>query len=318
MNTQISILISYIIIFFAPLAVISIAGIFSERSGIINIALEGIMIFSSLVSLLTFNYLCEKLTINWLTIIITIIIAIVSGMLFSLLLAFAAIKFNANQTLIGIALQSLALSTAIVFAKYISPSSTSTISYNKEYFNLFRIGKIDINIFLIISIFVLLISWFSLYYLRFGLRLRSCGENPSAANSDGINVAKYRYIGVMISGALASIGSLAYIVPPNKYWNTIDGVSGFGFLAIAIMIFGAWEPFKSTLAAIFFSCFLSLSFCYKNLFYELLGIELNETVGVTENLFKIIPYLLTIIVLIFVSKKSYAPQASGQPYEYKK
>lgn len=314
MGAQVIILVSYILIFAVALMIVAIGGMFSERSGVINIGLEGTMIFGGFFGLLTLNGLTNTSCPAALIVIITILVSIVAGAAFSMLLAVVAIKLNADQTLVGTAMNLLATAAVVVLAKRISPYSTSTIEFVKDNF-VFYIGKMPINIFLFLGIIVLIISWFVLYKTKFGLRLRSCGENPQSAASAGVNVVMYRYIGVLISGILAGLGALAYIIPASSSWNAVNGVSGFGFLALAVMIFGAWKPFKIMGAAVFFSFFMALSFCYFDFFYAWFGVELNKNVGVTSELFKMLPYILSLVVLAITSKKSRAPKAEGKPYE---
>lgn len=314
MSGQIAILFSYILIFAISLMIVAIGGMFSERSGIINIALEGTMSFGGFFGLLTLVGLVDAKVSPPLVVIIVILVAIIAGGLYSLLLGVVAIHFNADQTLIGTAMNLLATSLVIVLAKRISPYATDSITFIKDYF-IIQIGSFDINIFLILGIIILLLSYFFLFKTRFGLRLRSCGENPQAAASAGINVFKFRYIGVILSGVLAGFGALAYIIPTSSTWNASSGVAGFGFLALAVLIFGSWKPFKIAGAALFFSLFLALSYCYYDLFYAFFGVELNKDVGVTSELFKMIPYILSLILLAFTSKKSRAPKSEGIPYE---
>ncbi len=314
MATSFLILLTYVLIFFVALMLVALGGMFSERSGIVNIGLEGTMIFGGFFALLTLNGLMAVKCPPFFVVLITIIVAIVSGMLFSMLLAFVSIKFNADQTLIGTALNLFATAFCVVFAKRISKFGTDSINFQKKYF-IIQIGQLDINIFLIIGIFILIISWFALFKTRFGLRLRSCGENPQSAASAGINVFKYRYIGVLISGALAGLGAIAYLIPSSSVWNASNGVAGFGFLALAVLIFGAWKPFKIMGASLFFSFFLALSFCYYDFFLSFFHIELTKANGVTKELFKMIPYILSLVALALTSKNSRAPKAEGQPYE---
>jgi len=314
MGEQIIILFEYVLIFAVALMLVGIGGMFSERSGIVNISLEGTMSFGAFFGLLTLNGLSSTACPPFFVVLLTILVAIIAGGAFSMLLATVAIRLNADQTLIGTAMNLLSIAFVVVLAKRISVYSTATIGFIKNNF-IFYIGKFSFNIFLIIGIVVLLVVLFALNKTKFGLRLKSCGENPQSAASQGINVAKYRYIGVGLSGMLAGLGALAYIIPASSSWNANEGVAGFGFLALAVMIFGAWRPGKISLAALFFSFFMALSFCYYNLFFAMFGIELNKNVGVTAELFKMIPYILSLVVLAFTSKKSRAPKAEGQPYE---
>ncbi|MBP5301322.1 MAG: ABC transporter permease [Bacilli bacterium] len=311
-NAQILIFLSYFIAFFSALLIVAIGDIFSERSGIVNIGLEAIMAFSVMIGLMTLKFLLPIFP-GFLTVLLTVLSAMLSGMLFSLLIAVPSIKCGANQTLVGNATNMLSYAITIVLTKRMSEFSTSVINFNKNAF-MFKIGSFMFSIFTIIGFFVLILGWFVLYYTKFGFRLRSCGENPVAAFNSGINVIKYRYIGVLISGLLAGIGGLAYIIPTGSYWDASNSVYGFGFLAISVVIFGFWRPYRVALAALFFSFFIAFSYCYEGIFLDLFGVELNKNLYVTNELFKLIPYLLCLIVLVFVSKKNVRPKSLGKPY----
>ena len=164
------------------------------------------------------------------------------------------------------------------------------------------------NIFLFIGIAILILSYVILYKTRLGLRLRACGEHPQAADSVGINVYKMRYIGVLISGALGGIGGMAYIIPSVSSWNFEVGVSGAGFLALAVMIFGQWKPFRIFFAAMFFALFKSLANIASS-------IPMMAALGWTQNMYNMIPFIASMIILAFTSKKSRAPKAEGIPYD---
>ena len=249
-------------------------------------------------------------------VILTILVAIIAGMIYSLLLAIVCIQFKADQTLVGTALNLIATAVTLTATKKMSGGAATTIRYDSSLFVYHPGGNpnFSINLFFFIGIVVLIISIFVLYKLRFGLRLRACGENPSAADSVGINVKKYRYAGVLISGALGGLGALAYIIPTTSTWNASTGVAGFGFLALAIMIFGQWKPLRIGIISLFFSFFLSLSYVYYGIF-SALGITVSAENGVTSELFRLIPFLVSLIVLVFSSKKSRAPKAEGIPYD---
>ena len=316
MDNQILLLISYMLTFCISLMFVALGGMFSERSGVINIGLEGIMVVGGFFGLLTLSGLSNTGTPGFLIVILTILAAIIGGMIYSLLLAVVCVQFKADQTLVGTALNLIATAVTLTATKKMSGGAATTINYDSSLFIYHPGGNpnFSINLFLFIGIIVLIISIFVLYKLRFGLRLRSCGENPSAADSVGINVKKYRYAGVLISGALGGLGALAYIIPTTSTWNASTGVAGFGFLALAIMIFGQWKPLRIGIISVFFSFFLSLSYVYFGIF-SALGITVSAENGVTSELFRIIPFLVSLIVLIFSSKKSRAPKAEGIPYD---
>lgn len=314
MGEQVIILFEYILVYSVALMLVALGGMFSERSGVVNIGLEGTMIFGGFFAILTLNALVAIGCPPFFVVILTILVAIAAGALYSLLLATVAIHLNADQTLIGTAMNLIATSGVVVLAKRFSPYSTAVLTFVKDNF-IFYIGQMQFNIFFILGLIVLLIVVFFMDRTKFGLRLKSCGENPQSAASAGINVVKYRYIGVILSGCLAGLGAISYLLPTASTWATNEGVAGFGFLALAVMIFGAWRPVRISLSALFFSFFMALSFCYYNLAFAFFGVELDKTVGVTSELFKMIPYLMSLIVLAFTSKNSRAPKAEGQPYD---
>ena len=158
-----------------------------------------------------------------------------------------------------------------------------------------------------IAVILFIAAWFVLYHTRFGLRLRACGEHPQAADSVGINVYKMRYAGVVISGALGAIGGLAYIVPPVQTWNFEVGVAGAGFLAMAVMIFGQWKPFNICGAAMFFAVFKSLANIADSTFLA----QLHWS----SNIYNMMPFVASMVILAFTSKNSMAPKAEGIPYD---
>lgn len=306
-------LIQYTLIFASVLLLVALGGCFSEHSGIINIGLEGIMVIGSLGGALMMKYMPQNLP-GFLTIILVVLAAVISGMIFSMFLGVAAIKFNADQTLIGTALNLLGPAFAVVLVRAINiaenPDNVSTtINYSgpKQAF-IANIGKFEFNWFMVFAVVILIASYFVLYKTKFGLRLCACGEHPQAAESVGVNVYKMRYAGVLISGALGGFGGLAYIMAGVNEWKFENGVAGFGFLALAVMIFGQWKPTTIGLAALLFGFFRALSNVYTG-FDILLALNLPSTV------YNMLPYIISLIVLVFVSKKSRAPKAEGIPYD---
>ena len=226
-------LIKYTLLYGIVLMLVALGGMFSEHSGIINIALEGIMVIGGVAGVLTLTMLPADMS-PFLVVLISVLVAALAGMVYSLLLAFASINLKADQTIGGTALNLLATAIAVVIAKYFSDSGSAKLNYSNKPF-LFSIGGLELSIFVPLGIVLLVISYVVLYKTRFGLRLRACGEHPQAADSVGINVYKMRYAGVLLSGALGAIGGLAYIVPPVQTWNFEVGVAGAGFLALAVI-----------------------------------------------------------------------------------
>lgn len=306
-------LIQYTLIFASVLVLVALGGCFSEHSGVINIGLEGIMVIGALGGALMMKYVAAGIAAP-LVIILVILASVISGMIFSLLLAVAAIRFNADQTLVGTALNLLGPAAAVVLVRAINTAESvdnvsSTVSYGaaKKAF-LVDIGGFEFNWFMLIAFLVLIASYIVLYKTRFGLRLCACGEHPQAADSVGINVYKMRYAGVLISGALGGLGGLVYITAGVSEWKFENGVAGFGFLALAVMIFGQWRPVSIGLAALLFGLFRALSNVYTG-FDVLVDLKLPSTV------YNMLPYIISLIVLAFVSKKSRAPKAEGIPYD---
>ena len=299
-------LIKYTLLYGIVLMLVALGGMFSEHSGIINIALEGIMVIGGVAGVLTLTMLPEGLP-AFATVIIAVLAAAIAGMVYSLLLAFASINLKADQTIGGTALNLLATAVAVVISQNFSDSGSAKLNYSNKPF-LFSIGKLELSIFVPLGIILLIISYIVLYKTRFGLRLRACGEHPQAADSVGINVYKMRYAGVMISGALGAIGGLAYIVPPVQTWNFEVGVAGAGFLAMAVMIFGQWKPQRIALAALLFGFFRALGNVYT-------GFSFLKALNLPSSLYNMLPYIISLIVLAFTSKNSRAPKAEGIPYD---
>ena len=292
-------LIKYTLLYGIVLMLVALGGMFSEHSGIINIALEGIMVIGGVAGVLTLTMLPASLSPF-------LLVAALAGVIYSLLLAFASINLKADQTIGGTALNLLATAIAVVISKYFSESGSAKLNYSNKPF-LFSIGGLELSVFVPLGLILLVVSYIVLYKTRFGLRLRACGEHPQAADSVGINVYKMRYAGVILSGALGAIGGLAYIVPPVQTWNFEVGVAGAGFLALAVMIFGQWKPFHIFGAAMFFAVFKSLANIADSTFLA----QLHWS----SNIYNMMPFVASMVILAFTSKNSMAPKAEGIPYD---
>ena len=299
-------LLKYTLLYTVVLMMVALGGMFSERSGIINIALEGIMVIGGLAGVIAIQMMPAGSGAAMI-VLVSILAAAIAGMVYAALLAFASINLNADQTIGGTALNMLATALAMVIAKGVNGSASAKLDYSNRAF-VFDIGPLTVNVFLFVGIAILLLSYFVLYKTRLGLRLRACGEHPQAADSVGINVYKMRYIGVLISGVLGGIGGMAYIIPSVSSWNFEVGVSGAGFLALAVMIFGQWKPFRIFLAAVFFALFKSLANIASS-------IPMLAQLGWTQNMYNMIPFIASMVILAFTSKKSRAPKAEGIPYD---
>ena len=306
-------LIQYMLIFASVLMLVALGGCFSEHSGVINIGLEGIMVFGALGGALMMKWL--PVGASALTVIsLSILAAVIFGMLYSLLLAVAAINFSADQTLVGTAMNLMGTALATVIVKAMNTAAnpdnvSSTIQYiNAKKAFLVNIGSFEFNWFMLLALILLIASYVVLNKTCFGLRLQACGEHPQAADSVGINVYKMRYAGVLISGLLGGIGGLVYITAGVSEWKFENGVAGFGFLALAVMIFGQWKPIRIALAALLFGFFRALGNVYT-------GFDFLQRLNLPSNVYNMLPYIFSLIVLILTSKNSRAPKAEGVPYD---
>lgn len=299
-------LVKYTLLYAMVLMLVALGGCFSEHSGIVNIALEGIMTIGGLVGIAMLVVLPEG-TSNFVILLLSIGAAGLSGILYAALLAFASINLKADQVIGGTALNLLATALAVVIARrFNSGTQSAKLSYSNAPF-LFNIGGFTINIFLFIGIALLLLTIIVMYRTRFGLRLRACGEHPQAADSVGINVYHMRWWGVLISGFLGGIGGFAYIVPAVQTWNFEVGVAGMGFLALAVMIFGQWKPGRIFFAAMFFAVFKALANIADSTFLAALAWP--------KEIYNMMPFIASMVILAFTSKKSRAPKAEGIPYD---
>ncbi len=317
-----------------PMMMVALAGVFSERSGIINIALEGIMVMGAFACSVFVRTLQESGafdSVRQLSIVLCLVIAGIIGGLFSLLLGYAAIRWKADQTISGTALNLIAPAFVLFIANSIYQSNKITIKmdapswcmiYMKEGSGFFHdmlavlFDKAYITTFICIAIYV--VMSLVLYKTKFGLRLSACGEHPQAADSVGINVYKMRYLGTFISGVLAGIGGYVYSLTIDN-GSAAGSVAGMGFLALALMIFGNWKPLNIVIVSFFFGLLKTLAAAPGSIDINGDGIcLLNEWINNTalsSDFFKIIPYLATLIVLAFTSKNSRAPKAEGIPYD---
>ena len=307
-------LLQYTLIFASVLMLVALGGCFAERSGVINIGLEGIMVIGALGGALVMKFLPVTAGAPAM-VLLTILAAALFGMVFSLLLAVAAINFKADQTITGTAMNMLATAGATVAVKAMNTAASggndvsSDIAYTaaKDLF-IVRLGSFEFNWFMLVAVICLVISFVVLYKTKFGLRLRACGEHPQAADSVGINVYKMRYAGVLISGLLGGLGGIVYITAGVSVWKFENGVAGFGFLALAVMIFGAWHPLKIALAALLFGFFRALGNVYS-------GFDFMMALNIPSVVYNMLPYIISLVVLAFTSKKSRAPKAEGIPYD---
>ena len=246
--------------------------------------------------------------------LVVLLASAVMGLIYSSLLAVACINFKADQTIVGTALNMLGLAGATVIVKAINTAAnpddvSSTIQFAgaKKAF-LVNIGSFEFNWFMVVTLILLAVSYVLLYKTRFGLRLMACGEHPQAANSVGINVYKMRWAGVLISGVLGGLGGIVFITAGVSEWRFEYGVAGFGFLSLAVMIFGQWKPTRIALAALLFGLFRALSNVYT-------GFDFLKAMNIPSQVYNMMPYIISLVVLAFTSKKSRAPKAEGIPYD---
>ena len=301
-------------LFTIPLMVVALGGMFSERSGVVNIALEGIMTMGAFTGILFLNMTGGRMS-GQTQLFLAILISAATGAAFAFFHAYAAINMKADQTLSGTALNMFAPAFAIFVARVIQ--GVQQIQFN----NTFRIESVPVlgripflgpllfqNTYVTtyLGILILIVSTVVLYRTRFGLRLRSCGEHPQAADAAGINVYRMQYAGVLISGVLGGLGGLVFVVPTSTNFNA--DVAGYGFLALAVLIFGQWKPVRIMWASLFFGLMKAVAAAYS-------GIPFLAATGIPSYVYKMIPYIATLIVLIFTSKNSQAPRASGVPYD---
>ncbi|HJG86738.1 ABC transporter permease [Pseudoflavonifractor capillosus] len=306
-------LIQYTLIFASVLILVALGGCFSEHSGVINIGLEGIMVMGALGGALMMKFLPAG-TSAPVMILLVVLAAMGLGLVYSLLLAVAAINFKADQTLVGTAMNLLGTAAATVFVKAMNTAEnvnnvSSTIQYiePKKAF-IVNIAGFEFNWFMLLALIALVLAYVTLYKTRFGLRLCACGEHPQAADSVGINVYKMRYAGVLISGVLGGLGGIVYITAGVSEWKFENGVAGFGFLALAVMIFGQWKPTRIALAALVFGLFRALGNVYT-------GFDFLAALNLPSSVYNMLPYIISLVILAFTSSKSRAPKAEGVPYD---
>ena len=301
----------YAIAFTIPLLITALGGLFSERSGVVNIGLEGLMVVGSFTGALVIA-IVEK-TMPGTAIWIGLLAAMIAGALFSLFHAFACIHLNANQIISGIAINMIAGALTTYLARNITGSGNIHIVYGLARKNTPYLSDIPIigRLFFTqtyattwLVVIILIASWFVLYRMVFGLRLRACGEHPHAADAAGINVYLVRYMAVMISGAYASLGGAIMLVTYSGEFN--GTVAGLGFLALAALIFGQWKPLGILGATLFFGFASTIA-------------NVSQAIPALASfpgiILKTFPYVVTLIALVIFSRSSQAPKALGEPYD---
>jgi len=291
----------------APLLIIALGGLYSERSGVVNIGLEGLLGVGAFATAITMADMGASP-------IVGLLAAAIAGGVFSLLHAFASVTMRSDQVVSGTAINILSSALTVYLARSLSGSANIQILKGFIKSDIPLLSKIPVigplffsNTYITtwIVLLIVVISWYILYYRPFGLRLRACGENPQAADSLGINVLKMRYTGVIISGVLAGLGGGIVIVTYAGEFSPLI-YNGLGFLALAALIFGKWKPWGVVGAAVFFGFAKTVADMSK----------LFEGLKNMPNIFfNTFPYIVTLIALVVFSKNMAGPKAAGEPYD---
>ncbi|MGM0687962.1 MAG: ABC transporter permease [Bacillota bacterium] len=301
----------YAIAFTIPLLITSLGGLFSERSGVINIGLEGLMLMGMFVGALVIS--STEVIYPGTAVWIGLFTAMFFGALFATLHAFACVTLNANQVISGIAINMIASAVTVYLARLITGSGNVQIIRGLSRVTIPVLSEIPILGRLLFTqtyattwfiLFILAAATFLLYKTRFGLRLRACGEHPHAADAAGVNVYLMRYFAVLISGACAGLGGATFIVTLSGEFN--GTAAGLGFLALAALIFGQWKPWGILGATFFFGFASTIA-------------NVSQAVPILAQIpgiyLKTFPYVVTLIALVLSSKSSQAPKAIGEPYD---
>ena len=287
-----------ILMLVSPILITATGGMVCERSGVVNIALEGLMVFGAFAAATAHFFLEPVLGPG--SIWLSLLIGSVAGFAFSYIHAFASISLNADQTVSGTGINLLANGVTIFLAQ---------VFFKQDRTKQFMLGMMPgpggIYPTAYIALIVILSVWFMLYRRRFGLRLRSCGENPQAAASVGINVRRVRYIAVLLSGLLAGLAGGCLVLTTNTQFNSTT-VNGHGFIALAVVSFGRWKPEGIAGASLLFGTALAFS---------IIANDFSILRGMPTEVFNIMPYAITLLTLVLFSGKNYAPRAAGKPYE---
>lgn len=298
--------------FASPIIMAALGGLFSERSGIVNIALEGIMMVGGFAAA-ALTVVLEPVTplAPWLG----LLLGVLSGIVFSALHAFASVNLRADQTVSGTALNILATGLTVYLCQvFFNQQRTRTFSDGIRKITIPGLSKIpflgdilfeEIYPTFYLAVLLVVLTWFLVYKTPLGLRLRSCGEHPQAAASMGINVYAMRYVGVLTSGGLAGLAGGTMVLTQDIQY-TVSSVHGVGFIALASLIFGKWSPWGVLGAGLFFGFSQTLSL-YAN--------DIKFLAGLPLEFFYMLPYILTIVALMIFAGKSVGPRASGEIYD---
>ncbi|WP_029512642.1 ABC transporter permease [Mycoplasmopsis iners] len=300
---------NWILLFFCILSIAAISGMFTERAGIVNIAVNGMMIFGALGYLMFSHHFLGE-TNPWLVIPATLA-GVLFGAVASLIFGFAVIKLKSSQTISGFAFNLLAVGIALIFLTIFGDAKKLQNTFHNLEFAIAEKNQIwsvpIISFPLVCTILVIVLSYLFLYKTPWGLRFRSIGENPQAADVAGIKVNNIKWQSVIISGALSGLAGAFFAQSTTTGKINFNGdVAGFGYLALSIMIMGQWNVLLIALSTLLFSVLLGIS--YSVAFF-------GENLAKISDLFEVAPYFLTLLIVIAMSKRSKAPAAAGIPYD---
>ncbi len=309
--TLLATMIPIALVYATPIVIAALGGLFSERSGIVNIALEGIMMVGAFTAAAVTVALEPGAAAGWLG----VLAAVAAGVAFSTLHAFASIHLRADQVVSGTAVNLLAGGLTVYLCQiFFDQQRTEAFATGLAKVSLPALGAIPAlgavlfrNVYptTFLALALVPLTWFVVYRMPFGLRLRACGEHPRAAASVGIDVLRMRWAGVLVSGALAGLAGAALVLTQDIQY-TIGSVHGTGFIALACLIFGKWNPFGVLGAGLFFGLSLALSIYAK---------DIGWLQAFPQDFFHLLPYALTVIALVVFSGKSVGPRAAGEPYD---
>jgi len=284
-----------------PLVYGALGGVISERSGVTNIGIEGMMVIGAIAAVVTSHFTGNP----WIAFLVA---GLCSGLV-ALLHAVASITFAADQTVSGVAINLLAPGIALFACKQIfdgAAMSPIVPKLPKVLGDSFMAGTVwsnlNVNVTTAIALLLCAVMWFVLYKTKWGLRVRAVGEHPAAADTLGINVYKTRYACVLLSGVLAGMGGASVTISIIAQF-TPTSISGQGFIAMAAVIFGKWTPFGAYGACLLFGATQALTI--------ILG---GGSFPIPSSILAMLPYVMTIVVLILFVGKSVAPKADGVPY----
>lgn len=305
MMTNISLTVVITLMYAAPLIFGALGGVISEKSGVVNIGIEGMMTIGAFAGATVGFYTANP----WLG----FLAAGIAGGLLALLHAFAAITLKADQTISGVALNFIGLGLSLFLCRIFFNGATMSMPVPNKMPKLLSgipnleshpiIQMINLDATVIIALLAAVLMWFILYKTKWGLRIRAVGEHPAAADTLGVNVYLTRYVCVVLSGVLAGFGGAARSLAVVSLFSPTV-ISGHGFIALAAVIFGKWTPFGAVGACMLFG------------FAQALVVLTGATdVMIPSQILAMLPYILTIVVLVLFVGKSVAPKANGVAYE---